>query len=894
MNKNLVLLNNNRRNNGYFNMATHDNPHPSRRSKAAPISVQNAPRTAALYALLLAGQYAAEAAQVLKNPPSQKSDAINPKVNLAAKSNDNEAGKFDSKVRERTDLGAPKFNLNESRSSGIQPTSPATLVELHKNFHRNASSSSNLTGAVPVLINAVSDAPHLANDSRSDTSSPNVLRPQPHKRSADDNNAPSSTAASDVQTEEHPLIVARQKAVRKLLGEAANGARGADLLAFANKIHSNEGNNGNSDLASDADLALWKEEAIAWCAENGRDKRPVSDEECLEIFKEAWDLALNPPPPPSGFKTWQKVREDVDKNMTPAERVRINSTPNGRVGAAAQINAKATKLYYGQFVDYIENHLDRFATAKAIANGELAGLSRLEMEYPINVAKVIRSVSLNILKSKSDNPSIRIYPKSIPLTNTNPAAYVFQFGVSQGDEHFGVIGPKGEFRVVARTNLMPIQNREGSVEIKFSNREVLRAMGIPFATHDEPFAPECQISNPRGCSIANFIVDKGDGLGYYMALNGKTVKEIMELQIREEVKHTIKSFKEGSDGKDVIDKLFGMVIPFYDQIIDGINDPGHQIEIEDIAFDLIDLGLTLTAIGKAGLSSLKSGLVHAKATYASGQGVLATLRSLKGNMKISKLARKTGSELLDFVSPPFTNFNLNRMKEESLTLVDIKKIKNSDGTDVLRCKRDLIFKSCGFHWRSSRVAPAPDDVEYLNKLYAKTDAIYKNPYMKEIDLKNRIDKYADRPLPDVLYRAQPRPGAEPVAGVGYREVGFTGPAHATHDDVLAYAIKHTASEKGIKDKAASLSGTRSVSEDFMRNNRDKNYALFQINRRAGENEFRRIEDIVKYDGPRLVREGKITEDELIDALNHVFVTQEDEIFYVANFGKIPQNLVVPL
>ncbi|AJC22582.1 hypothetical protein RO07_22720 [Pandoraea pulmonicola] len=428
------------------------------------------------------------------------------------------------------------------------------------------------------------------------------------------------------------------------------------------------------------------------------------------------------------------------------------------------------------------------------------------------------------------------------------------------------------------------------MEVKFSNREILSAMGIPFATHDNPFSPECQASNLGACSIANFIVDKGTEIGFFMALNGKAVKEVMEGQIREEVKHSIKSFKEGNDGKDAIDKIFSLMIPFYDQIIGGINDPGHQVEIGDIALDLIDVGLTLTAIGKIGVSTLRGGLANARATLAAGKGTLAAFRSFKESIKISSLARKVGGELLDFVSPPFTSFNLNRIKGGDLPLTELKKIKNPDGADVLRCKRGA-FGNCGFNWRPSRVGPAPGRARYLDEIYKKVDVKFKDPYVTEAGLKKFIDSRADLELPDVVYRAQPRPGGGGVGGVSYKEVGFTGPAHATQDDVLVSAIIHTASETGVKAKAASLSGKQEVSMHFMTENRDRGYALFKINKPNGENPFRRIEGIIKYDGPRLVEEGKLTEEQLIDACYQVFITKEDEIFYVANFGKIPQNLV---
>ncbi|AJC22321.1 hypothetical protein RO07_20825 [Pandoraea pulmonicola] len=669
-------------------------------------------------------------------------------------------------------------------------------------------------------------------------------------------------------------------------------------MAFANRIHADSEKDRNDGLVSDDDLALWKEEAKIWCAENGGDKHTVSEERCLEILKEAWDLALDPPRPLSVFKDWRQVRKEVEKNMTFSERARIKFTPNGSVGEAAQINAKTTKLYYKQFIDYIEKDIDRFVAAKAIANAESAGISRLEMEYPLGNVRVIRGVQL-VTRSEVANTELTRSSES-----GRPAAYVFQFGGSPLEERYGFIGPDGQLLVFTRENARGSERQKGKFDILLNDSEILHAMGIPFSKNINASHLFCNNGNLKACSIKSFLVDKGGEDGYYSYLSCKSIKEIMEGQIRDGVEHYIKNFKAGNDGSDVIDKILGVVIPFYDQIIGGINDPGHRVDLKDIAFDLFDLGISLTTIGWSGVKIIGTGVAAAKAAIFSGKGIFAALRALKENIKISKFIRISGRELIDFISPPFTGDLLRRMADgvslppegliQKLNKFDEENMlrpRNFDGADALRCKRG-IFGDCIPRLRSTKENEILEGFDYLDHIYKKIDEKFKSPYLTPRGVKDRINKNAEKEIPRVLYRAQPRPGAQPVgAGNYYAEVGFTGPAHATYDDVLAYAIKHTASVGGIKDKAASFSGRRDVAVDFMRDNRDKGYALFKIKRPIGVNQFRRIEYIIKYDGPRLVKEGKITQDELIDAVAQAHISVEEEIFYVANFGKIPQDLV---
>jgi len=53
--------------------------------------------------------------------------------------------------------------------------------------------------------------------------------------------------------------------------------------------------------------------------------------------------------------------------------------------------------------------------------------------------------------------------------------------------------------------------------------------------------------------------------------------------------------------------------------------------------------------------------------------------------------------------------------------------------------------------------------------------------------------------------------------------------------------------------------------------------------------FRTIENILKYEGPRLVKEKKITSGTLASAIRYALEENEKEIFYLG--GSIPSNWI---
>src|SRR6202012_3713173 len=94
------------------------------------------------------------------------------------------------------------------------------------------------------------------------------------------------------------IIGARIIAVRTLLGEAVETREDEQLLELANSIHRDAYHHRANSTAVDLSLALLREEMGVWADAQGGREVDVGDHTKMVAFREAWALALNPPPPP--------------------------------------------------------------------------------------------------------------------------------------------------------------------------------------------------------------------------------------------------------------------------------------------------------------------------------------------------------------------------------------------------------------------------------------------------------------------------------------------------------------------------------------------------------------------------------------------------------------------
>jgi len=107
------------------------------------------------------------------------------------------------------------------------------------------------------------------------------------------------------------------------------------------------------------------------------------------------------------------------------------------------------------------------------------------------------------------------------------------------------------------------------------------------------------------------------------------------------------------------------------------------------------------------------------------------------------------------------------------------------------------------------------------------------------------------------------------------------------DDYLAAIIKHSGRAGGSAGETFSLTADKSVALRFIRH-KNQGKVLAIATKNDPEN-FRTIENILKYEGPRLVKEKKITSGTLASAIRYALEENEKEIFYLG--GSIPSNWI---
>lgn len=144
-------------------------------------------------------------------------------------------------------------------------------------------------------------------------------------------------------------------------------------------------------------------------------------------------------------------------------------------------------------------------------------------------------------------------------------------------------------------------------------------------------------------------------------------------------------------------------------------------------------------------------------------------------------------------------------------------------------------------------------------------------------------KVFDFPIPDLLYRAHPGDAPATIATTGLRRAAG---AAAVGDDYLAAIIMHSARSGGSEGRVMSLSASISTARRFSRSG---SVPVFRIQSSAQRGGFRTMADIIMQDGARLVRQQKLTQKSLWDAIENIPGYAESEVFYV--LGDIPGAMV---
>lgn len=139
------------------------------------------------------------------------------------------------------------------------------------------------------------------------------------------------------------------------------------------------------------------------------------------------------------------------------------------------------------------------------------------------------------------------------------------------------------------------------------------------------------------------------------------------------------------------------IVPFFDVIQRKLHDPDYHPTLKELAFDVIDLGITLVMLGiplmKLSLSGVKAGLLALKAGRAAGlMGAILRNFVLKAiQPTVNKMAKITALEIAGFVVPPV---DLARLLRKPLRAVGRKIHKAAKNQTIRRqltrrCRRAI-------------------------------------------------------------------------------------------------------------------------------------------------------------------------------------------------------------
>lgn len=629
----------------------------------------------------------------------------------------------------------------------------------------------------------------------------------------------------DLPLTRESLLGSRVLAARDLLGSAAEGMTDSQVLEIANAIHRRSLDKPSDEEAAQASAMLFRREGQIWAEKNGAGIMGVSEERALEVFQETWERLLNPPPPPR-FRHRSEFREAVYSNTT--------SSPvfySAQIDYLIYTERRAGQLYFTQFYDYLSKHADRYCKAKVMELAVEGGLGRFLMEYSPDAAWKIDEVSYFEYESFR-RPSLGGMKLPVKRYLADPRTPLFAFSLPDG--RHGIILPSGAFRFLPEDSIGKHGIR-GSDVLDALREDVLRH-------HIDSPARKAPFGQDQAFTIRATFSDK--------KVYNKTIRELMERAVCENVRKWVEGEKREKYDYTNIEAAFDILIPFFETLKHVGVDPAYKVKLEDLAWDFLNLGL-MTASFWGGK------MLSAARKAAKGSSVVRIM--LKGK-NVGRYLFKNGHELNNLVMPSRT--------ARRLALAPVRTGGAAAGKALIQslARSDDLLAA----------AVKSDDV--LDAIYKHLAKTWWGGKQTPQAIKAEIDAGAAEQIPAVLYRGQR--GTEIVSSWG--TVGKD-----RLDDYLAAIIKHSARAGGSAGEAFSLTIDKSVALRFIRH-KDQGKVLAITTANDPKN-FRTIESILKYDGPRLVKEKKITSGTLASAIRYAVEEGEKEIFYVG--GSIPSSWI---
>ncbi|KVE37727.1 hypothetical protein WS68_01890 [Burkholderia sp. TSV86] len=665
------------------------------------------------------------------------------------------------------------------------------------------------------------------------------------------------TLQGDLQIDGSSLIGARILGVRKLLGNMAENHEDEQLLELANGIHQYAYHHPANQTAAALSLALLGEECSYWAAAHGGNELKMNTYAKMRIFRESWFIALNSPPPPEFKNRTELAKDYIAENNIESKHFHtglqrwVPVEYDFLVKRVSQYREIATQ-YFNQFNKFIKQNLDATVKAKVFALADESKVGRLTLEYRPEKAWVISDASLKIYDVSERYIGVAVAKSRDFIQDASEPALVLPVP----GNHYLLIKPDGE---ISYANDIVKHN-------EIQKDMALTALGAEFSGNITSNGREtmCDINKKDLCNLSDFRLHSSL---YSMPHRPFSIRDLMEAKVKRHMIRLIDAWKDSMYTETPTEALFSFIIPFYETINKAQLDPRYQVRIQDIAMDIVQLGLTLATIGSSTMSfkAIRAGVRAARAAKLASatERASAIVKATLEGSKTSSFLLVAGKELTDFVIPVFTArsiyraaFNIPKSRVAKIIGGELKKM-------------DELFKKL------------VDQTTALDKIYENIARGF-DYVMSPADIKKMIDERAAKKIPDKLFRGQ-----SSVVDKNYLGTPWAHVDELSRDDYLIDCIKHSARVGGSMGRVLSLSANKFVAKKFAISRQAGK--LFMIHADKSPRNFRTIEDIIKNDGPRLISEGKITAGTLASAIRNSAVNREEEIFYM--LGSIPDEMV---
>jgi hypothetical protein len=343
-----------------------------------------------------------------------------------------------------------------------------------------------------------------------------------------------------------------------------------------------------------------------------------------------------------------------------------------------------------------------------------------------------------------------------------------------------------------------------------------------------------------------------------ISARGASLKDMMAAQTREQSLSAIASWADADHDASVLERLLHVLVPSYDAGQRLRQDWGRGSTRPDNALDVLELNLALASMGLAaavGVEGMRATLASARAAGAGGPRAVAAAALAHGVMQFNTRAflQAAVRELVDAVVPSFAANDVVRMSG-SRTSWRVRE----NLTTLLRAPKATIDN-----------VRAPARLDGIYRALSRTQAV--DSGTSAFDIQNTIDSAAAEPIPNTLFRGPALINAK-IALPAPRVPRI----RASADDYLAQCLKQAARTSSTAAVPVSLTTERSAAWRFSAGRPDAVIVSIDASRERGN--FRTVGNIIKYDGPRLVEERKITADALLRAVKNAFVLGGNRFF----------------